>query len=173
MLAAHAPVAADGSFQVRGLMARRFVRVNGLPDGWALKSVRAGGMDVTDGGLEILENLDGMEIVVTAAPTLVSGVVTDAAGALVSDAAVIIFPEARERRAGPHNRYLTAVRTGTGGRFEARALPTATYLAVAVHHLPDGEWAEPDNLDRLTAHATRFTLSEGGSATVALRVRQE
>jgi hypothetical protein len=50
-------------------MGRRFVRVNALPPGWALKSVRAGGMDVTDAGIEILENLEGVEIVVTASPT--------------------------------------------------------------------------------------------------------
>lgn len=173
MLAAHAPVAADGTFQVRGLMGRRFVRVNGLPRGWALKSVRAGGIDITDEGIEILENVEGMEIVVTTTPTLVLGVVTDAAGALVPEAAVIIFPEARERRTGPHNRYVTTVRTGADGKFEARALPVGTYFAIAVPDLQDGEWAEPDNLDRLAAHATRFMLSDGGTATIALRVREE
>jgi protocatechuate 3,4-dioxygenase beta subunit len=172
MLASHAPVADDGSFQVRGLMGRRFVRVSGLPGGWALKSVRAGGMDVTDGGIEILENLDGVEIVVTATPTLLSGVVTDAAGTLVPEAAVIIFPEARERRSGPHNRYVTTVRTGADGRFEVRGLPPATYVAIAVPHLQDGEWAERDNLDDLAEPATRFTLSDSGSATVALRLRE-
>lgn len=172
MLAAHAPVADDGSFQVRGLMGRRFVRVTGLSTGWALKSVRAGGMDVTDDGIEVLENLEGVEIVVTAAPPSVSGVVTDAVGALVPDAAVIIFPEARERRTGPHNRYVTTGRTGADGRFDGRTLPPGTYFAIAVPHLEDGEWAEADNLDRLTAHATRFTLPHGGSATVALRVRE-
>jgi hypothetical protein len=173
MLAAHAPAADDGSFQVRGLMGRRFVRVNGLPGGWALKSVRAGGLDVTDEGIDILENVDGVEVVVTAAPTHLSGVVTDAAGALVPDAAVVIFPEARERRRDPHNRYVTAVRTGADGRFDVRALPPVAYFAVAVHHLQDGEWAEPDNLDRLAAVATRVMLPEGSSRTVALRVREE
>lgn len=170
MLAARAPVSADGSFRVRGLMGRRFVRVSGLPRGWALKSVRAGGMDVTDEGIDVLENVEGVEIVVTPTPTLVSGVVTDAAGAVVPDAVVIIYPEAREHRTGPHNRFVTTVRTGTDGRFEVRALPPETYFAVAVPHLQDGEWAEPGNLDRLTAHATQFSLSEGGSTTVALRI---
>jgi len=171
MLAAHAPVADDGSFLVRGLMGRRFVRVNGLPRGWALKSVRAGGMDVTDEGIEILENVEGVELVVTTTPTLVSGIVTDAAGALVPEAAVIIFPEARERRTGPHNRFVTTVRTRADGRFEARALPAATYFAIAVPHLEDGEWAEPEQLERMASRATRFTLADGESKTIAVRVQ--
>ena len=67
---------------------------------------------------------------------------------------------------------MTTVRTGADGRFEVRALPPETYFAIAVPHLQDGEWAEPENLDRLTAHATQFSLSQGGSTTVALRVRE-
>jgi len=65
------------------------------------------------------------------------------------------------------------LRTGADGRFDVRALPPDTYFAIAVPHLQDGAWAEPDSLDRFAAYATPFRLSEAGSSTVALRVREE
>ena len=170
MLSAGAPVGADGTFEIRGLLGRRFVRVGGLPAGWALESVRVGGLDVTDEGIEILDDVQGVEILLTSRRTQVSGVVTDDAGNLVSDAAVIIFPEARERRAAPLNRFVTSTRAGADGAFTVRALPAATYFAVAVPSLVDGEWAEPEQLERLTTHATRFTLAPGESKTIAVRL---
>lgn len=173
MLAAAAPVGSDGAFRVRGLEGRRFVRVAGLPGGWALQSVRAGGLDVTDSGIEVLDDVEGVEIVITANATRLSVVVTDAAGNLVPEAAVIIFPEDRELRTAPHNRYVTTARTGAEGRFEIRGLPAASYLAIAVPALEDGEWAEPDHLDRVSAAATRVTLVKGESTTVALGARED
>jgi hypothetical protein len=172
MLAAAAPVASDGTFTVRGVEGRRFVRVAGLPGGWALQSVRAGGLDVTDSGIDVMDGIDGVEIVLTANATRLSVVVTDAAGNLVPAASVIIFPEDRELRTAPHNRYVTTARSGAEGRFEIRGLPAASYLAIALPALEDGEWAEPDHLDRVSAAATRVTLVKGESTTVALRARE-
>jgi protocatechuate 3,4-dioxygenase beta subunit len=169
MLAASVPVAEDGTFEVRGLMGRRYVRVSGLNQ-WALEGVRAGGLDVTDEGVEIRDGVDDVEVVVTTQPTQLSGVVTDAAGKLVPDAAVIIFPEDRDRRRGPLNRFVTSARTGADGTFRVRALPAATYFAIAVPALADGEWAEPDQLERLVAHAIRFTLAAGESKRLGLKL---
>lgn len=169
MLTASAPVAEDGTFEVRGLMGRRYVRVSGLNQ-WVLDSVRARGIDVTDDGIEIRDGVEGVEVVLTTQPTQLSGVVTDTAGTLVPDAAVIIFPEDRERRRGPLNRFVTSARTGADGTFSVRALPAATYFAIAVPALADGEWAEPEQLERLVAHAIRFTLAPGESKTLGLKL---
>jgi len=171
MLAASAPVAEDGTFEVRGLMGRRYVRVSRL-NRWALESVRARGIDVTDEGIEIRDGVEGVEVIVTTQPTQLSGVVTDASGKLVPDAAVIIFPEDRDRRRGPFNRFVTSARTGTDGTFSVRALPPATYFAVAVPMQSDGEWAETDQLERLVPHAIRFTLAAGESKTLGLRLER-
>jgi hypothetical protein len=170
MLAASAPVDAEGAFQVRGLIGRRVVRVTGLPPEWVLKSVRADGIDLTDDGVEIHDDVAGVEIVLTTRSTLISGAVTDAAGKLVPGAAVIIFPEARERRVGAMNRFVATARTGADGNFTVRGLPPASYFAIAVPALVDGEWAEPEQLERMAARATRATLAEGESKTVGLRL---
>lgn len=102
-----------------GLIGRRLVRLTGLPRGWALKSVRARGLDVTDVAEE------GVEIVERA----------DASGA-----------------------------------FSVNALPPGGYFAVAVPVLADGEWAELAYLEGLEMRAIRFTLSEGESKNIGLRV---
>jgi hypothetical protein len=169
MLAARAPVAANGTFEVRGLMGRRYVRVSGLNQ-WALERVRARGIDVTDEGIEIRDGVEGVEVVVTTQPTQLSGVVTDAAGTLVPGAAVIIFPEDPERRTGPLNRFVTSARADADGKFSVRALPPATYFAIAVPALADGEWAEPAQLERMVPHAIRFTLAAGESKALGLRL---
>ena len=170
LLAAHASVGDDGTFDVPGLIGRRIVRVSGLPRGWTLKTVRARGVDITDSGVDITDRLEDVEVIVTAVATTVSGVVTDSAGQPSSGAWVVIFPEAREQRIGPLNRFVTSVRADGSGAFRVAALPAGRYFAVALPTLSDGEWAEPAHLGTLEARAIGFTLAEGESRTLGLRL---
>ena len=159
----------DGSFSVRGLIGTRMVRVGGLPAGLALKSVRAQGIDVTDDGLQMTQgDIPNVEIILTATPTLVTGSVSDRSGTPVREYAVIIFADDSRRWTAPFNRFVTVARPTTDGRFTVRALPSGNYLAVAMETLVEGEWAEPENLERLRAHATRFSLADGETRTLTL-----
>lgn len=170
LLAAGGSVHEDATFRVRGLIGRRFVRVSGLPQGWVLESVRAGGFDVTDAGIDIQQDVHDVQITITNQPATIAGIVTDSSGQPVAGAAVGIFPEDRDRRAAPLNRFVVSRRTGPDGRFEIKGLPPAAYYAFAVPRLTDGEWAQPDQLEGRTAHATRVTIDAGQSINVALRL---
>lgn len=170
MLAAGASVQDDATFRVRGLIGRRFVRVSGLPQGWVLESVHAGGVDVTDAGIDIQQDVHDVQITLTNRPGAIAGIVTDASGNPAPGAAVAIFPEDRDRRAAPLNRFLATVRTGPDGKFEVKGLPPGTYFAFAVPRLVDGEWAHPDQLERTAPRATRVTLADGQSIAIALRL---
>jgi len=171
MLSAARAVQADGTFEVRGLADRRLVRVSGLPAGWTLKAARAAGSDVTDSGIEFANaDVAGVEIVVTARQTEVLGTITDARGTAIGDRTVIIFPDDGGRWTAKMNRYVTSVRADANGTFKVSALPPSAYLAAAVEHAPDGEWAEPENLERLRGAATKFVLVEGETKTLTLRV---
>ena len=170
LLAAHTSLQEGGTFRIGGLIGRRIVRLSGLPRGWALKAVRVRGVDVTDDGLEISDNVEDVEIVVTTTPTHLTGVVTDSAGQLVAGGSVIIFPEARERRGGPLNRFVTSARVDGNGAFTLQALPPGRYFGIAVAELADGEWADPAYLETLEVRAVRFTLSEGESKQIGLRL---
>ena len=169
LLAASAPVQPDGTFEVRSVTGVRLVRVNGLPAGTALKSVRANGMDVTDEGLELGQaDVSDVEVVVTATPAKVTGSVTDSAGTPERDYVVVAFSDDRRRWTAPLNRFVVLAKPSADGTFNVPALPAGNYLAVALRSADAGEWAEPDNLDRLRAKATPFTLGERESKTLVL-----
>src|SRR5204862_401533 len=71
-------------------------RMNGLPDGWMLKSVMLGDRDLIDQPLAIARgqaDLDGLRIVVTKKGAKVTGEVVDAAGAPAPDTTVVVFAE--------------------------------------------------------------------------------
>jgi hypothetical protein len=170
MLGAHTSVQADGSFELRGLSGTRIIRLFKLPGGWTLKSARAGGIDVTDDGIQIVDDVTGVEVVIGTRPTRIAGTVTDAKGVLAPNGAVIVFPEDRQRRTAPMNRFVTSTRAGADGTFKIEALPPGNYLAVAVDTLVDGDWADPENLEQLAARATKFSLGEGELRTLTLRL---
>ena len=169
LLSASSRIQPDGSFEVRGVTGTRLVRVSGLPAGAALKSVRAHGLDVTDDGLEIGQaDVSDVEVMVTTAPANIAGTVTDSAGKPERDYVVVIFPDDRRRWTAPMNRFVHLARPGGDGAFTVPALPAGNYLAVALASAEAGEWAEPDNLDRLRAKATAFTVADRESKTLVL-----
>lgn len=164
----------DGSFELRGLAGSRLFRVTGLPQGWMLKSVRVEGTDVIDTGFEFKAGaaVTGVDIVVTSRTTDVSGTVTGANGQPAKDYTVVIFPDDQSRWTLPSSRYVFGTRPDQEGRFRARNLPAGDYLAVALEYLAQGEWGDPDVLQRLKGKATRFTLNEGDSKTLNLTLQR-
>lgn len=173
LLRADARVRPDGTFEIGGLIGSRLLRVNGVPARWVLKKVLVDGGDVTDDGFEIAGDIDTVDVVISARPTQVSGIVRRKDGTPPRRATVIIFSADRRRWQAPENRFVATARAGDDGTFRVDALPPARYLAVVVEEPVDGEWAEPDNLERLAKAAAAFTLSEGEHKTVNLTVRPE
>jgi hypothetical protein len=159
----------DGTFQMTGLTGQRVLRLNGLPSGWMLESVRIGTADVTDRALEFRgnERLDDVRIVVTDRVPEVSGRVT-ARGQTVRDYSVVVFPDDETKWAFP-SRFIQAGRPDQDGLFKLRALPPDdAYLAVAVDYLENGESADPQFLAQMRGRATRFSLSSGESKALDL-----
>jgi hypothetical protein len=107
-------------------------------------------------------------IIVTTAPATITGSVTDSAGTPERDYVVVVFPADKRRWTAPMNRRVVLARPGADGAFTVTALPAGDYFAVPLASAEAGEWAEPDNLDRLRAKATPFTLSERESRTLVL-----
>ncbi len=171
LLHAHAPVRPDGTFEIRGVSGTRLLRPSGLPGRWMLKKVQIDGVDVTDDGFDVTSDADNVEIIITARPTAVTGIVRGDDGAPASDATIIIFPEDRRRWQAPFNRFVTSARAAADGAFRVDALPAGSYLAIAVDALIDGWWAEPGNLERLAKAATAFALAEGENKTLNLTRR--
>ena len=166
-------VKADGSFELKGLTGARIIRASNLPPGWTLKSVNVNGADVTDTGVEFkgAEAVTGVEIVLTSKLTEVNGTVKGAGAQSVKDYTLVVFSDEPPRWSAPASRHVSGTRPDQDGRFQVKNLPPGGYYAIAVDYLAQGEWNDPEVLDRLKANATRFSLGEGETKTLDLRLR--
>ncbi len=163
---------ADGTFELKGLSGARLLRVAGLPPGWGVKSVEVNGSDVTDSGIDFkgTETFSGIEIVVAAPASVISGLVTQSDGAAVKDYTAIVFAEDPQKWTLPSTRWVSGVRPDQEGRFRIQAMPPGNYYAIAVEYAAQGEWGDPELLDRLKSKATRFVLGEAESKILDLRI---
>ena len=164
---------ADATFEMRGLSGLRMIRPANLPSGWMLKEVRVNGADVTDTGMEFKagEAVTGVEIVLTSKLTEVKGTVTASGSALVKDYTLVVFSDDPQRWTLPGSRYVSGTRPDQEGRFLVKSLPAGGYYAIAVEYLAQGEWNDPEVLERLKTNATRFSLGEGETKVLELKLR--
>jgi hypothetical protein len=163
-----AQVSSAGAFELSGLIGAHVVRVDRLPDGWVVKSIRANGRDITDTALEFRgSEAANVQVVLTTRISEVSGAVR-ANGQPVTAASVVLFPEDAAQWVFP-SRRVRMVRVDQTGVFRARSLPPGErYLAVAVDYLEQGEFQDPMFLERMRGRATAFSLTEGENRNVDL-----
>jgi hypothetical protein len=158
----------DWTFELRGLRGRGFIRAGTIGD-WQLKGVRREGVDLTDMPLDFATDIDGIEIELTQRLTTVSGGVHDDRDGVALDSTVIVFADDPEKW-GPHSRFIETARPDQQGRFTIRSLPPGRYVAVAVGYLEPGEERDPDVLEKWRQRGTLFTLSEGETHGLDLRL---
>lgn len=162
-------VADNGSFVIKGLMPGRYsIRASG-PRGWILKAAYVSGRDVTDEPLEIKTgNVSDLNLIFTDRISGISGTVRDGRGAAVPATTVILFP-ADPALWVPQSRRIQTARTDQSGVYQVSSLPSGDYLAVATDDVEQGEWFDPEFLDRIRDKAMRVTLGEGDQRTQDLK----
>jgi hypothetical protein len=166
------------TFRLMGLTSPIYIRVNGLPDTWAVKAITLDGVDVTDRTIDVRNGQHAAaRVVLTDRVTEVTGAV---APATLADATrekrdttryqVVVFPDDAAKWTYP-SRYLRTVRADQQGIFIVRGLPGGErYLAVAVDHLEEGEDSDPQFLERMRDRATSFSLGEVERKSIDLRL---
>jgi hypothetical protein len=166
-------VKADGTFEIKGLSGSRLFRLTNLPAAWTVKSVRVNAADITDAGMEFKpgEAVTGVDITLTSKLSQVAGTVTGAGSEPVKDYTVVIFSDDPQRWTLPNTRYVAGRRPDLNGKFEVKPLPPGSYYAAALEYLPSGEWNDPEVLERLKPNAKKFTLDEGESKTLELKIQ--
>jgi hypothetical protein len=85
------------------------------------------------------------------------------------DATVIVFAD-DSGKWGPRSRFIESARPDQQGRFKIQGLPPGRYLAIAVGYLEPGEERDPDLLKAWLQSGTPFTLSEGQTHALDLRL---
>jgi len=160
---------ADWTFEVKNMNGVRALMMSAIAPGWMLKGVTREGKDITDQPVDFRDgDVNGVEITVTSNIATVSGTVTEA-GQAAADCVVVLFAEDAAKWAFP-SRYMGTARPDAKGAFTLSGLPSGNYLAIAVPLLQGQEWQNPLLLEAYRALATRVIVTEGGKATVSLRV---
>jgi hypothetical protein len=165
----------DFTFQYVGLFGPLLIRPAGSA-AWMLKSVRVGGVDITDtptmfGTRD--QSLADVEVILTNRGPGVSGHVTDARGRPVDSCTAIAFAADRARW-GRQSRYVKAAPCAPDGTFSIPGLPASEYLVAAVDRIQSpngtGEWQDPEVLEALVVDSVRVTLMDGQTATVSAKL---
>jgi hypothetical protein len=164
-------VSGDGTFDIHGLFGPQLLRPQNVPTGWTLKSVEVNGTDVTDMPFDFRpgSNITGAVITLTDRVSEVSGSVQDARGQIASDYVLVVFPE-DAKLWGAQSRHVQTTRPNQNGVFSIKGLPPGRYLAAAVPSLENGLQNDRGVLERLRSGAEGFSLAEGGSANLNLRM---
>ena len=161
------------AFEIDGLVGGRVFRFAVPPKGWFLKRITHQGEDVTDKGYDFKpgEDVEGFEIVLTNRSQTVTGGVTNDKGEPVKEYTVVVFPEDQARWGTVlGSRWRSSARPDQQGHFKVSDLPPGAYLAIAVEYVADGEWMDPEWLARAARKATKFTLEEGATKTLELKI---
>jgi protocatechuate 3,4-dioxygenase beta subunit len=164
--------AETGAFTIENLVGGHTFRAANLPRGWVLKRVTYNGEDITDRGLEFKPGADieGVEIELTNKTSAVNGTVNTASGQPAKDYTVVVFPEDQQKWVLAQNRWMASTRPDQEGQFRFNSLPPGDYFAVAVEYVAAGEWQDPAWLERAAKTATKFTLDEGATKTLQLKL---
>ena len=83
--------------------------------------------------------------------------------------AVVVQP-VEPKSAAALNRYLRTLRPEQDGRFHTRGLPPGEYFATALEALEQGRQFVPDVQARLRDSARRFTVREGETVAIDLKL---
>lgn len=140
--------------------------------GSALLRVMLRGNDVTDPGIAVTADVDGLEVHVTSQPSRVEGRAVTAAGEPLGAYTAVVYSIDRNEWMLPHARRYTTVQGKAGGTFVLTGLPAGNYLAALVTDANRDRWADPDYLDSLRPVATPFTVTDGSTTTITLQVRK-
>jgi hypothetical protein len=161
-------VYSDGRFYLTGLYGRARLGLSTASEGWYLKSVSIGGVDVTRRGFDFgvaQETFRGALRQVAHATGVISGRVAGESGEPAGGCAVIVFSTDRERWFATSS-YVRRVQASPDGSFRVGGLPPGDYYVTALASemsLESGAWPEPEALHALTSAAHRVALGEGES----------
>jgi hypothetical protein len=168
-----AAVKSDLTFEFKSYPGSMVVRSMVGTSGWMIKSIFLNGADVTDGVTFRNEDVSGLEIELSNRVPDISGLVTNSKGEVVKEYTAIAFPaDSTKWNAPGPGRNAIARPTGDDGRFSFRTLRPGEYYLVAVDHIQNGQWMDPEYLESVVRNGTRISVSEGDTKTVDLKLTQ-
>jgi len=173
-------VSADFTFELKaspGLAVVRAMVGAGFGPGptqspWTIKSVQYQTTDITESGIELVSGRNiNVDITLTNRQQIVTGTITTTRGEPSRDVTILVFSEDKEHWTEGFGRRVSLARSDRDGKYTVRTLPPGDYFAVALEKVDNQRFpGDPDYLELLSRDATRFTLVEGDSRTVDLKL---
>jgi protocatechuate 3,4-dioxygenase beta subunit len=163
------PTKADGTFEMKSAAGTFTLNMMQAPN-WMIKSAKHNGVDVIENGLEVRagEDIENLQVEVTDRFPELSGSVADERGRPVIEFTAIAFPQ---QPAPPGSMARSSIgRPDQDGRFKIRPLRAGSYYVVAVDYVEQGQWLDPDYLERLRPSATRVTVADAEAKSIDLKV---
>lgn len=161
----------DWTFESTRQSGMRRIFVNVASPGWMLRKITLNDIDITDTPVDLrTKDVEGVTVVITPKVTRVAGGVTDDKGP-VADYAVVVFATDPTRWID-RSRFVAVARPTQQGRFTLSGLPPEDYLAIALPNVAAGEIWDPEFLQQLRVLATSFTLGEGETKSLELKLRR-
>ena len=165
---------ADGTFGFDSPEGARVIRPVELPPPWSLERVLHRGRDITDSPLDFVQGqtYTDLRVIFTDQTSRLTGLVTNEAGDVVSDRAVVtLSANPALRHAG--SRHVRLVYPDLNGRYDIRGLPAGRYVVAVVEELYEGELFEREVFDLIAVMGEETTLARGETTTLDLTVGSE
>ena len=154
----------------RGILPIRYAVRTGS-SGWTIKSVVAGGRDITHVGFDAGGSaVSALTVTFTNAAPVLTGAVQ--AGHDRAQAAVLLFPVERDRWLdyGLASDRMAVVMTSLAGDYRIADVPAGSYYVVAIAPARADQWRDPDFLARAASVATIVRLEWGQTTRQELKV---
>ena len=138
---------------------------------WFVKRLSSRGHDIDGEVVELTAEPGGrVDVVLTTRTSHVEGVVTGDSGKTAADCMVVVVPEdsVALRRGGLSR--LRVARPDAQGRFRVEHIPPGEYRAAAIPEAPIDDIEDVDFVDGVRRAGKAFTLGEGATANIALKL---
>jgi hypothetical protein len=166
-------VDADGRFTTQPLVPGPYqMSMNGMPVGWTLKAIIAGGQNAADKTFQLSSSgITDMLVTFTDKRSTLTGFVRTADGDPGTVATVVVFPTDRSlwRLPGMPSRRVQTAGPQRDGRYSFFGLPDGEYYVVAADW-PTADFSDGQVLTKVMPQASRVTIVDGQTITQDLRM---
>jgi hypothetical protein len=162
----------DWTFELTNVYGQNRVSINPMPTGWAVRRIEHDGKDYADLPVELHggQKLEGVTIVLSKTLPRFRGTLLDEQGR-PAEGTTLLFPEDAARW-GEDSRLVRTARPDAAGGFEFRNVIPGDYLTIALEYVRDGDWTDPEFLEKLRERALRVKVDDKGAPPAKLTLKK-
>jgi hypothetical protein len=162
----------DWTFELTNVYGQNKLSISPMPTGWAVRRIEHDGKDYADIPVELHggRKLDGVTIVLSKTLPRFQGTLLDEQGR-PAEGTALLFPEDAARW-GEDSRLVRTARPDAAGGFEFRNVIPGDYLTIALEYVRDGDWTDPEFLEKLREHAVKVKVDDKGAPPARLTLKK-